>query len=179
MIDPRNTPWRQSNASVTSGTTNERRPPKSMAEIGTPAGSSHSGAMAGSCDAGAVNRAFGCAAGVPESGVQDWPFQSVRCAGGVVGHAFPPDVPVVGQRGVGEDAVAGQRQHGVEVGLVVGAGRHAEEPVLRVDGPEPAVRAELHPADVVTDRLDLPSGRVGTSMARLVLPQADGNAPVM
>ena len=44
MMEPRNTPCSQSNASVTSGTTVERRPPNSIAEIGTPAGSSHSGA---------------------------------------------------------------------------------------------------------------------------------------
>lgn len=29
-----------------------------------------------------VKRAFGWAAGVPDSGVQSLPFQSVRCAGG-------------------------------------------------------------------------------------------------
>src|SRR5229473_4888412 len=82
MMDPRNTPCCQSNASVMSGTTDERRPPNRIAEIGTPAGSSHSGAMAGSWPAGAVNRALGWAAGRPESGVQSWRRQSVRWAGG-------------------------------------------------------------------------------------------------
>jgi hypothetical protein len=53
-----------------------------MAEIGTPLGSSHSGAMVGHWPAGVVNRAFGWAAGVSESGVQLLPFQSVRWAGG-------------------------------------------------------------------------------------------------
>ena len=53
-----------------------------MALIGTPSGSSHSGAMAGSWLAGAVKRALGWAAGVPDSGVQSLPFQSVRWAGG-------------------------------------------------------------------------------------------------
>src|SRR3954471_20126734 len=52
-----------------------------MSEIGTPFGFSHSGAMTGHCDAGAVKRAFGWAAGVPDSGVQSLPFQSMRCAG--------------------------------------------------------------------------------------------------
>ena len=82
MIEPRNTPCCQSNASVTSGTLVARRPPKRMAEIGTPAGSSHSGAIDGHCDAGAVKRALGWAAGASDSGVQSWPFQSMRCAGG-------------------------------------------------------------------------------------------------
>ena len=50
--------------------------------MGTPLGSSHSGAMAGSCAAGVVKRALGWAAGVPFSGVHSSPFQSVRWAGG-------------------------------------------------------------------------------------------------
>ena len=53
-----------------------------MAEIGTPAGSSHSAAIDGHWLAGAVNRALGCAAGVSVSGVQGLPFQSVARAGG-------------------------------------------------------------------------------------------------
>src|SRR5262245_43993452 len=84
MIEPRNTPWSQSNDSVTSGTLVARRPPKRMAEIGTPCGSSHSGAIDGHGDAGVVNRALGWAAGASDSGVQSLPCQSTTCAGGVV-----------------------------------------------------------------------------------------------
>ena len=90
-----------------------------------------------------------------------------------VGHALPPDVTVVGQRGVGEDAVAGEGEDGVGVGVGVGAGRHTEEAGLGVDGVEAAVGTELHPADVVTDRLDLPAvdgrdehGQVGLAARR-------------
>src|SRR6187200_3352743 len=82
MIDPRNTPCSQSTLSVTRGTLVARRPPKRIAEIGTPLGSSHSGAIDGHCEAGAVNRAFGWAAGASEAGVQSLPFQSTTCAGG-------------------------------------------------------------------------------------------------
>src|SRR5919109_2636193 len=82
MIEPRKTPCSQSKDSVTSGTLVARRPPKRMAEIGTPAGSSHSGAIDGHWAAETVKRALGWAAGVPDSGVQSWPFQSVRRAGG-------------------------------------------------------------------------------------------------
>src|ERR1700681_877986 len=71
-IDPRNTPWAQSKDSVTSGTTDARRPPKRMAEMGTPEGSSHSGAHTGFCWAGTVKRALGWAAGVFDAGVQSW-----------------------------------------------------------------------------------------------------------
>ena len=82
MIEPRNTPCSQSRDWKTSGTTEARRPPKRMASMGTPAGSSHSEAMAGSWAAGTVNRALGWAAGVPDSGVQSSPFHEVRWAGG-------------------------------------------------------------------------------------------------
>src|SRR5918994_3136617 len=82
MIEPRNTPWSQSNDSVTSGTFVARRPPNRIAEIGTPSGSSHSGAIDGHCEAGVVNRALGWAAGASDDGVQSFPRQSVRWDGG-------------------------------------------------------------------------------------------------
>ena len=99
MIDPRNTPCSHDVASFTSGTTDARRPPKRIAEIGTPFGSSHSGAIDGHCDAGAVKRAFGCAAVVGDSGVQALPRQSVR-RGGLSGvmpshHTSPSGVRAV------------------------------------------------------------------------------------
>src|ERR1700742_461511 len=77
-----NTPCSQSRDSATNGATVERRPPNRIAEIGTPAGSSHSGAIDGHCEAGVVKRPFGCAAGVSDSGVQSLLRQSIACAGG-------------------------------------------------------------------------------------------------
>src|SRR3712207_1437850 len=77
MIEARNTPCSQSKDSVTRGTFVARRPPKRIAEMGTPRGSSHSGAIDGHCEAGTVNRALGCAAGVLVSGVHGRPCQSV------------------------------------------------------------------------------------------------------
>src|SRR5690349_2014921 len=82
MIEPRNTPCSQSSASCTSGTTEARRPPNRIASIGTPAGSSHSGAIDGHWAAGVVKRALGWAAGASASGVQSLPCQSTACAGG-------------------------------------------------------------------------------------------------
>src|SRR6185295_16530118 len=58
------------------------RPPKTKAEIGTPAGSCQCGSAVGHCETGAVKREFGCAAGVPLVGVQSSPFQSMRWSGG-------------------------------------------------------------------------------------------------
>ena len=157
MIEPRNTPCCQSKASVTSGTFVARRPPKRIAEIGTPAGSSHSGAIDGHCDAGAVKRALGWAAGASASGVQSLALPVDQVRGRLVGEALPPDVAVVGLGDVGEDAVGVERAHRVGVGLLAGAGGDAEEAGLGVDGVEPAVVAELHPGDVVADGLDLPA----------------------
>src|ERR671913_689490 len=81
-VAPRKMPCCQSRDSVTSGTVDFRRPPKRIAEIGTPFGSSHSGAMIGHCPAGVQKRELGWDDGSSESGVQSRPFQSVRWAGG-------------------------------------------------------------------------------------------------
>src|SRR5512140_2711659 len=65
--------------------------------IGTPFGSSQAGSIVGHCEAGAVKRAFGCAALAPVeaaiSGVQCLPCQSISSAGGwsvMPSHHTPP-----------------------------------------------------------------------------------------
>src|SRR6266508_5568403 len=82
-VAPMKTPCAQSRDSVTSGTVVARRPPKMIAEIGTPFGSSYSSAMIGHCLIGVQNRLFGWLESSPESGVHSRPFQSVRWFGGV------------------------------------------------------------------------------------------------
>src|ERR1051325_1317530 len=74
-----------------------RRPPKMIARMGTPCGSSHDGSIVGHCDAGAVNLAFGCAALRPLSlaisGVHLLPCQSWHSFGGssvMPSHHTPP-----------------------------------------------------------------------------------------
>src|SRR6266436_803660 len=74
-----------------------RRPPKMIALMGTPFGFSQSGSIVGHCEAGAVKRAFGCAAFAPVSfaisGVHLWPRQSRHSAGGssvMPSHHTPP-----------------------------------------------------------------------------------------
>src|SRR5215212_222994 len=81
-VAPINTPCTQSRDSVTSGMVVFRRPPKRIAEIGTPFGSSYSGARMGHWLSGVQNRLLGWLDGSSESGVQSRPFQSVRWAGG-------------------------------------------------------------------------------------------------
>src|SRR6476659_8094407 len=80
-VAPMNTPWFQSRASLTSGIVVLRRPPKRIAEIGTPFGSSYSGARIGHWVIGVQKRLFGWLEGSSLSGVQSRPFQSVRWAG--------------------------------------------------------------------------------------------------
>src|ERR1700694_1337499 len=74
-----------------------RRPPKMIALIGTPFGSSQAGSIVGHCAAGAVKRAFACAAFAPVSlaisGVHFLPCQSRHSAGGssvMPSHQTPP-----------------------------------------------------------------------------------------
>src|SRR3954471_14333796 len=80
-VAPRKVPCCQLKDSVTSGTTPARRPPKRMASIGTPLGSSHSGAITGHWLAGVVKRALGCAALRPDSGFHGLRSQSISSAG--------------------------------------------------------------------------------------------------
>src|SRR5436309_7824741 len=68
-----------------------------IALIGTPFGFSQSGSIVGHCEAGAVKRAFGCAALTPVSlaiwGVHCLPCQSRHSAGGssvMPSHQTPP-----------------------------------------------------------------------------------------
>ncbi len=58
-----------------------RRPPKMMALMGTPAGSSQNLEIAGLLPAGAVKRELGWAAFSVEPGFQGRPFQSVSSVG--------------------------------------------------------------------------------------------------
>src|SRR5690606_38365663 len=76
---------------------------------------------------------------------------------GFLGHAFPPDVTVIGESHVGEDGVAGHGLHGRGVRGHRSTGCHAEETGFRVDGVETAVSTGLDPGDVVAHRPYLPA----------------------
>ena len=85
MVAPTKTPWSQSRLWKTRGATRARRPPNTIAEMGTPAGSSQRGDIDGHCRAATVKREFGCAALPTRS--QGLPCQSTRSAGGLL--SFP------------------------------------------------------------------------------------------
>src|SRR6185369_7891591 len=82
IVAPRYTPCAQLKLCSTSGTVVARRPPKMIAEIGTPSASSALSERIGLLRIGAVKREFGCAAGGFEAGVHGSPRQSVSSAGG-------------------------------------------------------------------------------------------------
>ena len=76
-------------------------------------------------------------------------------------HALPPHIALVSFGNVGKNAVLRQRLDGVGIGVETRAGRDAEKASFGVDGVELTVITELHPANIVTDRLDRPTGNGG------------------
>src|ERR1700685_1406816 len=178
-LAPRNTPWSQSKDSITSGTVLARRPPNKMAEIGTPAGASHSGAMVGHCPAGVVNLALGWAAGSAEPGVQSRPFQSVRCAGGSSvrpsHHTSPSSVRAT--------LVKMLLPHMVATALALVfmpvPGETPKKPasgLIAYSRPSGPNRIQAMSSPMVSA---FQPGTVGCNMARFVLPHADGNDAAM
>src|SRR3984957_5198725 len=159
-----------------------RRPPKINALIGTPFGSSHAGSMVGHCEAGAVKRELGCAALAPVSfaisGVQRFPRQSRHSAGGssvIPSHHTPPS-------GVSATLVKIVLRASVVIafGLVF-----TEVPGATPKNPASGLIARSRPFSsgliqamssptVHTFQPSNPLG--GISIAKLVLPQALGNA---
>src|SRR6201981_2911878 len=175
-LAPRNTPWSQSNDSVTSGTVEARRPPNKMAEIGTPAGSSHSGAMIGHWSAGVVNRELGCAAGSGESGVQSRPFQSVRCAGGSSVRPSHHPAPSSVRATLVKMLLPHMAATALALVFMPVPGATPKKPasgLIAYSRPSGPNRIQAMSSPMVSA---FQPGIVGCSMARFVLPHADGNA---
>ena len=69
---------------------------------------------------------------------------------------FPPNGIVVKiESNVGEDGVLFSGLESIEVRLLVGTGRNAEEAVLGVDGVQTTIRTDAHPSDIITNRPNL------------------------
>src|ERR1700722_3175369 len=159
-----------------------RRPPKTIALMGTPLGSSHAGSIVGHCDAGAVNRALGCAAFAPVSlaicGFHFLPCQSVHSAGGVSvmpSHHTPPSgVNATLVKIVFFDSVA--MALGFVFLLVPGATpkKPASGLIARSD---PLSSGRIHAMSSPTVQTFQPSKPFGgINIAKFVLPHALGNA---
>ena len=91
-----------------------------------------------------------------------------------IGEALPPHVAVIGERDIGEDAVAAQRRDRVGVRDLAGSGCDAEESRLGIDGVEPAVAAESQPRDIVAEGLDPPAGNGRLEHGKIGLPAGGG-----
>ena len=73
------------------------------------------------------------------------------------GHAFPPDVAVIGEGHICKDGIAEDGVHRDGIARTGCAGRHAKESGLRVDGMEIAIRAGLDPSDIIAHTCDFPT----------------------
>jgi hypothetical protein len=148
-----------------------------MAEIGTPRGSSYSGAMIGHWVIGVQKRELGCELGSSLSGVQSRPFQSVRCAGGssvIPSHQMSPS-------SVSATLVNSELPLAM-VRIALGLVSHPV-PGATPNRPYSGFRAYSRPSS--PKRIQAMSSpnvstfqpsMVGSSIARLVLPQALGKA---
>ena len=126
-----------------------------------------------------VNREFGCAAGSGESGVQSRPFQSVRCAGGSEvrpsHHTSPSSVSATLVKM--ELAVKVATALALVLAPVPGATpKNPASGLIAYSRPSAPNRIQAISSPIVST---FQPGMVGCSMARLVLPQADGNAAAM
>src|ERR1035437_5351852 len=162
-----------------------RRPPKRKAEMGTPWGSSRAGSMLGHWEAGAVKRLLGWPAGVALSGVQGWPRQSMRWSGVVSvmpSHQMPPSGlpsgPTVRATLVKMEFLASVAMALGLVRLLV-PGATPKKPASGLMARRQPLASGLIQAmsspTVQTFQPSNPAG--GMSMAKLVLPQAEGKAP--
>src|SRR5215470_12086164 len=175
---PTNTPWFQSNDCITSGAVRARRPPKTIAEIGTPFGSSQCGEIDGHCDAGAVKREFGWAAFSLEPLCQSLPRQSIRCSG--TGPSMPSHHGQLSSVTATLVKMLFLRRLAIAFGLVL-----VEVPGATPKKPASGLIAHRRPSGPGRiQQMSSPTVHTfqpfwlagGTSMARLVLPQALGNA---
>src|SRR5438874_6396720 len=83
------------------------------------------------------------------------PIRDAR--GRLIGHAFPPDIALGGQRDIREDDVPLQHLHGVRIRLLRSTRSDAEEAVFRVDGVEAAIATRFDPGNVFADGGHLPA----------------------
>src|SRR5439155_15559334 len=136
-------------------------------------------AMAGSWAAGAVKRALGWAAGVSDAGVQSLPFQSVRWAGlssVIPSHQMSPS---------SVNAVFVKMQLPSRVSMALGL-VFMLVPGATPKKPASGLMAYRRPSSPnFIQQMSSPTvstfqpGMVGLSMAKLVLPHAEGNAAAM
>ena len=153
-----------------------RRPPNTMAEIGTPRGSSMVEVTLGHCLADTVKRELGCAPFSPEALSQALPRQSVTPSPG--SSPMPSHQGVPSARSATLVKIASCPSERIALGFVF-----MLVPGATPNIPASGLMAQSCPSSpTCIQQMSSPSvstfqpGSVGTSMARLVLPHALGNA---
>src|SRR5581483_11240062 len=153
----------------TSGTVVERRPPKMIAEIGTPCGSFALGESAGLFVMGAVKRLLGCAALSAEPRFQGRPCQSMSS------HQTSPSFVIatlVKSVFLCTDAIA----FAFDLRLVPGATpKYPASGLIAHRRPSSPTRIQAMSSPTVHTFQPLNAGG-GISIAKFVLPHALGNA---
>src|SRR5437588_1135947 len=181
-VAPRNTPCCQSKASLTSGIVLARRPPNRIAEIGTPAGSSHSAASIGHCAIGVQYREFGCAPrlpAAPSAGVQSCSVHEVTCAGtgSIPSHQTSPSSVSATLVKIELPYSSVRMALGLVPQLVFGATpKNPFSGFTAYSRPSAPKRIQAMSSPRVSA---FQPGMVGASIAMFVLPQPDGNAAAM
>src|SRR5581483_2160894 len=144
-----------------------------------PSGFSQSAEMQGHFSAATVKRAFGCAAGSFFAGVQSRWRQSIACFG------FGPSIPSHHTPPSSVNAQLVKMTSSFTVAIAAGfdcddvPGATPKKPLSGLIARSlPSGPIFIHAMSSPMVSLFQP-GIVGTSMARLVLPQADGNAAAM
>jgi hypothetical protein len=151
-----------------------------MAEIGTPCGSSYSGARIGTWRIGVQKRLLGWAAGSSLSGLQSRPFQSVRCAGGssvIPSHQMSPSSVRPTLVNTELPAATVRMAMGLVCHPVPGATpNNPNSGLIAYSRPSSPNRIQAMSSPTVSA---VQPSMVGSSMARLVLPQALGKQAAM
>ncbi len=134
--------------------------------------------MLGHCAALTVKRALGCAAGRPQPGVQSWPRQSMRCAGGSSvspsHHTSPSSVSAQLVKITSRSSVV--IALGLDLRLVPGATpKNPASGLIARSVPSGCGLIQAMSSPMVRTFQPL-NALGGTSIARLVLPQAEGKA---
>src|SRR5271154_911208 len=178
IVAPIKTPWVQSTDSSTSGTVEARRPPKMIAEIGTPRGSSACGDHAGLLRIGVVKRLLGCAALSLERRFHGPPCQSSRPSGAGTSipslHTSPSAVIATLVKIVSCSTIFIAFRF--DLALVPGATPKYPFSGFTAHKP-PSGPTRIHEISSPTVKTFQPFNSAGgVSIARLVLPHALGNA---
>ena len=76
-------------------------------------------------------------------------------------HTLPPDLFIIGESNIGEDGIAFCGQQSVGIGFHAGTGRDTKEAGLGVYGIKPAIVADTHPGNVISNRVDFVTFGIG------------------